>query len=835
MARFHGPSRAGAVLGFDYLGHDVWSRVLAGGRTAVTLSVVAAVLAWLVGTLLGLLAGYSNRLVDQTIVWCADSFHAFPSLILVLLVVSMFGRAPVLLVALATLSLVPGVIRLARSLTQAIAQQEFVEAAELLGHSRWRIRLVEILPNALTPLLVHFGTMLSWAVSLLSALSFLGYGIAPPAADWGLMINENRPGISARAVGRAGADAVHRALGARHQSAGRERRAGRGAEPRKPSELAMSAFLRVEELSVRLESGHDVVSQIGFSVASGEVLALVGESGSGKTTIAMALLGYARAGARIASGRVWYGERDLLSLAPAAQRSLRGPVVAYVSQDSGAALNPALCISDQLAEVLIAHEAELTRSARVERIRRALGDVGLPNDPAFLRRYPHQLSGGQQQRVLLALAFVLEPRVVVLDEPTTALDVTTQASVLTTVRALCSRLGTAVVYVSHDLSVVRELADRVLVLYGGRIAEKAPTASLFTRPAHPYSRGLLGAVPELYDERRSLAIPGKPLPPSERPPGCAFAPRCERRSARCEETAPGTTRLADDHYVACFSPVELAWPSVAELAPRDSQPFSHGSSPLLAVRGLDAGYGARQILFDVQFELERGECLALVGESGSGKTTLARAVAGLGEPPTGKLVFDSAALSLSGRERTQELRRRIQYVFQNPYRSLNPRHTVAKSLRAGLDTFFRLSAADVEARLLAGLERVGLPRSYLEYFPAQLSGGERQRVAILRALLCEPKLLICDEVTSSLDVSVQAAILELIRELKRDGISILFVTHNLSVVRAIADRVAVLEAGKLVELGSVAQVLGTPQSSASRSLLRHARPSFFPASSSTPP
>ncbi|PWB33978.1 ABC transporter ATP-binding protein [Pseudomonas sp. SDI] len=579
----------------------------------------------------------------------------------------------------------------------------------------------------------------------------------------------------------------------------------------------VSQALEVSNLRVELSSGPDIIDHISFSLSAGEILGLVGESGSGKTTLATALLAHARRGARLAGGQIDIAGTPLLSVHGEALRKARGGLIGYVAQDPAMALNPALRIGHLLLETLQAHEPALGRAARDERLLQTLDDVGLPGDREFLRRFAHQLSGGQQQRVMLALAFILRPKLIVLDEPTTALDVRTQAHILQTLRRLCKEQGVAAVYVSHDLAVIKDLVDRVMVMYAGRIVEVAARERLFARPSHPYTLGLLAAIPDVARQRPLRAIAGHAPAPGQRPQGCAFAARCARRSAACEQAEPGLLALEAAHQVACLHPQLTALPAEPLAPPRE---VLAAAAPLLAIRRLNLTYD-RQVLFDVSLQLQAGECLAVVGESGSGKTSLARTLAGLGDNASGELVFDCAPLSLLARQRPAASRQRIQYIFQNPYRALNPRQTVGQCLQAPLAHFFGLTAAACRARIEAALQRVALPVSTVDKLPHQLSGGERQRVAIARALVCEPSVLICDEVTSALDVSVQAAILALLKRLQGEGLTLLFVTHDLGVVRAIADRVMVVKDGRVVEQGAVAEVLDRPQVAYTRGLVEY--------------
>jgi peptide/nickel transport system ATP-binding protein len=577
--------------------------------------------------------------------------------------------------------------------------------------------------------------------------------------------------------------------------------------------------LQVQDLRVELAGQVDVLSGVTFSLERGEILGLVGESGSGKTTLATALLAHARRGARIVGGVVEVSGQSLLTLTGEELRRARGSLIGYVAQDPATALNPALRIGSLLRETLGAHQVELDSAAQQQRIAETLRDVGLPDDAAFLRRFPHQLSGGQQQRVMLALAFVLRPALIVLDEPTTALDVTTQAHILATLRRLCKSLGVAAVYVSHDLAVIKDLVDRVMVMYAGRIVEVAQREVLFQQPAHPYTRGLLAAIPDVAIRRELLAIAGHAPAPGQRAQGCAFAPRCARRIAACSVLEPQLQDLSSLQRVACLVPHLQALQQVAQ-APVLPVIEALERAPLLEIKALNVAYD-RQVLFDVSLRVAAGECLALVGESGSGKTSLARAVAGLGENAEGELHYAGESLSLSARQRDGAQRHQIQYIFQNPYRALNPRQTVYQTLSAPLEHFFGIKGAAARRKVEAVLKRVSLPASVADQYPHSLSGGERQRVAIARALVCEPKLLICDEITSALDVSVQASILALLRQLQGEGLTLLFVTHDLGVVRAIADRVLVLKLGRVVERGRVDQVLDQPQAAYTRTLLEN--------------
>ena len=608
---------------------------------------------------------------------------------------------------------------------------------------------------------------------------------------------------------------------------------------------------RVNRLEVRdleIRSGPDgpaVVSGISFAVRPGAVLGLVGESGSGKTTVALALLGHTRRGLSVTGGEIRLDGTDLLRLRPARLRALRGAAVSYVPQDPAAALNPALRVGYQLREVLRVHPG--SGADPDTRIREVLHEVSLDATGDLLRRYPHQLSGGQQQRIGLAMAFACRPALIVLDEPTTGLDVSTQRRVLDTVRQLCRGYGVAALYVSHDLAVISELADQVAVMYAGRIVETGPAGALFAGPRHPYTRGLLAAVPEPGSDRPLAGIPGQQPAPGRRGPGCAFAARCELVLAQCRQDepeliplggaahaaagissahAPATILAA--HAVRCWratdvtaARLDLPHPRIAATGP--------GPAALLSARGVSARYHGVPALSGIDLDLPERGCVAVVGESGSGKTTLARCIAGLQQDWAGQVTLRGVPLARAARHRPKQVLQQIQYVFQNPYTSLNPRKTVGQIVAEPVQRFLGLPRGEQADRVARVLEDVALGPSFLARYPDQLSGGERQRVAIARALAAEPDVLICDEVTSALDVSVQAVIVELLRAATAQRqLAMIFITHNLALVRNVAQTAVVLRHGQIVEAGPAGRILAEPASGYTAQLLadspRLARP-----------
>jgi peptide/nickel transport system ATP-binding protein len=605
-----------------------------------------------------------------------------------------------------------------------------------------------------------------------------------------------------------------------------------------------AAGLAVEDLRVDLDgTSFDVVRDVGFRCRPGEAIGIVGESGSGKTTVGMALLGYTRPGMSIGAGRVLIDGTDVLSLTADQATRIRGRTISYVPQEPAKALSPAMRVGRQIAEMLDGQQSDGQQSGRqavADRVAAACEAAQLPFDPELLRRYPHELSGGQQQRVAIAMALAARPRVVVMDEPTTGLDVMVQSRLLDVIRRIRTTTGASIVYISHDLGVVRSLVDQVVVLYGGRIAEAGSTDDIFRSPVHPYTRRLIAAVPRLDGPRLRLrGIPGSAPQPSSRVPGCPFAPRCALATDQCEHQMPPVTATPAG-YVRCWhagepdpemtgpemigpemiGPETIATSAAGE-GPASSRAPADGA--LLTLTDLHAVYRRRVSLLrasrdttsvavaSLSLSIGDGECVALVGESGSGKTTIARCVAGLHRWTSGQMTFAGRPVPADPRKRGSGLRRSIQIVFQDPDGSLNPQMPVAELLGRPLKRDFNLPPRARTARSAELLDLVHLPASYLGRYPAELSGGEKQRVALARALAARPRLLVCDEITSALDVAVQASILELLMELRAElAMAMLFISHDLAVVRAISDRVVVLRAGVIRESRGTDELFAAP-------------------------
>ena len=581
--------------------------------------------------------------------------------------------------------------------------------------------------------------------------------------------------------------------------------------------------LRASGLRVRLDTGEAILEGIDLEVRQGEIVGLVGESGSGKSTTAVALLGFSTPGARIEAGELTVaGQARPLG---AEMREARGRDITYVPQNPGKALNPAVRVGGAVAEMLKVHRPDLLSRDAVER---CLETVGLPGTDAFSKRFPHQLSGGQQQRVCIATALACGPPIVVLDEPTTGLDVVTQAHILEELVRLRDEQGVGMLYVTHDLSVVAQIADRIIVMYAGRIVEEGPTAVLLRRPRHPYTRGLIASIPDHAAPSSLQPMPGVAVAVGERPAGCSFAPRCAMATADlCDRVQPELTVVSPGHVVSCHN-WEIT-PEVVRLPAKGAARADEAGrrTVVLEVRALRAEYPDRFSTVvaarDVNFQLQQGQSLALVGESGSGKTTIARAIAGLHTHVSGEIRLDDELVPPRARNRKPSHRRFVQLISQDPADALNPRHSVRESVGRPAKVLRGMKGRALDSEVALLLESVRLPSRLATRYPEELSGGERQRVAIARALAARPTVLVCDEITSALDVSVQAAVLDVLTDLRTEmGVSLLFITHDLGVVSTIADQTMVLENGIVCEHGPTRSLLTAPEHPYTRQLLASA-------------
>ncbi len=577
-----------------------------------------------------------------------------------------------------------------------------------------------------------------------------------------------------------------------------------------------------------------IVQDVSFSIRPGEAFGLVGESGCGKSTVALAAMRYLGSGLSLTGGRILFEGRDIAAMGVSELRSLRGNRIAMVYQDPMSSLNPVMTIGRQLIEVPLLHGETDPAKARHRAIT-MLGEVRLPDAAAMMGRYPHQLSGGQQQRVVIAMALMAEPALLVMDEPTTGLDVTIEAAILELVRELRQKFGTSILFISHNLGTVARLCDRIGVLYAGRLVETGTIRDVFKTPAHPYTRGLLAALPDHgADTRRTggharlSPIEGTLNAADRARIGCAFAPRCGYVEHSICSTAPiplvavrsgadQVARCARLHVVATTAPARAAKPVAIAAA------ASTGGRLLLALDHLSKRYdlGSRfgsgsttavYALSDASMQARAGETLAIVGESGSGKSTLAKVVSGLIPATGGSATLNGTEIgTVAVDKRSADMRRRVQMVFQNPDATLNPSHSIEFALTRPLRQQRGLSRAQARTEVVRLMERVRLPADLLRRKPHQLSGGQRQRVAVARSLAGQPDLIIADEPVSALDVSVQAAIVNLLGELLESGeLGLVLISHDLGLVRHMADWVAVMYLGRIVEYGPASQVFAGP-------------------------
>ena len=609
-------------------------------------------------------------------------------------------------------------------------------------------------------------------------------------------------------------------------------------------------MLEIDDVRVALDSEVGLVKAIDgmrLTLRRGETFALVGESGCGKSMTALALMRLLPENGRVTSGEIRLERQDMLALPETGMRAIRGGRIGMIFQEPGTSLNPVMRVGDQIVEAIETHTALRGGAARAKAIE-WLGKVGIPEPERRIDEYPFRLSGGQKQRVMIAMTLACEPDFLIADEPTTALDVTIQAQILDLLKQLQREQGMGLLLITHDLAVVSGMAHRVALMYAGQIIEVASAAEFFAAPKHPYARLLLKALPDSAKRGEALAaIPGTVPALSQAFDGCRFAPRCDRVFEACAGTRPELIELGQ-HSVRCLlfahgqrpedAPLLVTLPvdrRAADAVDRSRDDASPAAAPLLDVRHLSVRFPIRKGLLqrasgafvavdDVSFSIAPGQTLALVGESGCGKTTTGKAIVQLlrGQAVIGgQALFEGQDLfRLTGSE-LLAARRQIQIIFQDPFASLDPRMRVLDILEEGLLALRpEMDGTARRARLEQLVDQVGLRRDALARYPHEFSGGQRQRIAIARALAVQPRLIVCDEPTSALDVSVQAQILNLLRQLQRElGVSYLFITHNIGVVEYIADHVAVMNRGRIEEQGPAGELLGAPRCDYTRTLL----------------
>jgi peptide/nickel transport system ATP-binding protein len=604
-------------------------------------------------------------------------------------------------------------------------------------------------------------------------------------------------------------------------------------------------LLEVENLHVHFVTTRGVVRAvegISYKVKPGEVVALVGESGCGKSVSSLAIMRLlARPAGRVVGGRILFQGVNLLDLGEEEMRRIRGRDIAMIFQEPMTSLNPVLTIGFQIMEPLMIHLGMTAEAARA-RAAQLLKMVGIPDTERRLDQYPHQFSGGMRQRVMIAVALSCNPRLIIADEPTTALDVTIQAQILELMRELSCDLGIALVVITHNLGIVARYANRVNVMYAARLAEQGSAADVFAKPLHPYTAGLLRSVPRLDKPRGRKLETIEGLPPNlvEPPPGCRFAPRCPAKLDACVAAMPELVEVEPGHPSACIraremavvGPAGLGLQSASLQAPQAKKLDT--TTPLLQVRELRTYFevGAGQQLFKprrlqvravdgLSLEVFRGETVGLVGESGCGKTTVGRTLLRLEQPTGGEFLFEGADVTRAKGDRLRDYRRKIQVIFQDPYSSLNPRMTVGEIIAEPMQVHRLVrDAAAARAKVAELLAQVGLFEYMAERYPHELSGGQRQRVGIARALAMEPSFIVCDEPVSALDVSIQAQIINLLEDLQsRYQLTFLFIAHDLAVVRHISDRVVVMYLGRVMEIADRDSLYADPLHPYTRALL----------------
>jgi peptide/nickel transport system ATP-binding protein len=574
----------------------------------------------------------------------------------------------------------------------------------------------------------------------------------------------------------------------------------------------------------------EAVDGVSFNISKGETVAIVGESGSGKSVSALSILRLLDNNGSVTSGKILFNNLNLKDLSDHDIRKIRGNEIAMIFQDPMTCLDPVYTIGDQIIETIRIHE-DLSKQEYRVRALELLRLVGLPDPETRIDAYPHQLSGGQRQRVMIAIALACRPNLIIADEPTTALDVTVQAQIMQLLKDLQSQFGTAIILVTHDLGVVAEMADRVVVVYAGQVVEQSNVRELFEKPEHPYTAALMRSIPRMETDRnqRLQTIKGNVPNLKELPAGCRFHPRCTLATEKCKSEEPPLFEVGEGRISKCWAadPNQTIKREITKKIETDEDFFDRNAhldngEMILDVKNLKKHFpitkgilsrnvGHVRAVDGVSIHIHKGETLGLVGESGCGKSTVGRLITGLIKSTAGEVMFEGKNLSQVSRSEMKQIRKRIQFVFQDPYSSLNPRMTILDIIGEPLEVHNLAKGSVKQERVAELLEIVGLSSNDMYKFPHQFSGGQRQRIGIARALATEPDLLICDEAVSALDVSVQAQILNLLKDLQiKMGLSYLFISHDLNVVKYVADRIAVMYLGEIVEVSDSETLFENP-------------------------
>ena len=785
-ALLQGPS-AEHWLGTDDNGRDVLSRMIFGSRIALLVGLGSVLIAMLIGVPLGLLLGYRGGWWDRIGTRFVDILDSLPGLLVAVAVVAILGRGlPALMLAIGIIFAM-NFARMSRAITLTERGKPYIDAAKVVGLREVAILFKQILPNLIGPLIIQGAILTGSAIIIESMLSFLGIGLQSAVPSWGGLLGVAAtklavqpflaipPGIaivltvlSFNMIG----DGINDALaGEKRKLVKPVKRRERAARQLVEADSPSRPVLDIRGLEIVLNTPHgtrSLVRDVDLAVKRGEIVGLLGESGSGKSTLARAILGLMQPGIGISHGQILLDGEDIAGLGEKDLRAIRGTRMAAVFQDPMASLSPVHTVGKQLVETIRTHSDLSKREARARAVE-LLTRVGVANAEKRLDDYPHQFSGGMAQRVAIAIAIGSNPELIIADEATSALDVTTQAQVLDLLLDLRDELGLSILFITHGLGVAAEACDRVVVMYQGEIVEQSGVWELFDNPQNDYTERLLAANPALHVEGPIVPTGGVHVPPDE----AAKAPLL----------------------------------SVRDLALSYGTPQLFGAKPQPIVEG-------------VSFDIAAGETLGLVGESGSGKSTTGRAILRLLSVADGVIEFEGTDITSFGRSTPLSYRREVQAVFQDPSMSLNPQQSVSYALTAALARHGIGDAAEREHLAAEAFTQVGLTHDHLGRRPAELSGGQQQRVAIARALVLRPKLVVCDEAVSALDLLTQQQIIELLAQLQAEtGISYLFIAHDLGLVRNISDRIAVMRSGRLVELAETEELFSNPEHPYTKRLL----------------